>query len=161
MRALQRAVALAEMNDAALPVSEDLDLDVSRPLEVAFEIDLAASKESGRLAARDRQHPGELGGVAGDLHAAAATPCGSLDKHRVADRVGRALRRREVAHRASRTGNRWDPELARGFLCRDLVSHQPDVLGRGTYEGKPVLLDRRREIGVFRQEAEPGMNCVG
>ena len=76
MRALQRAVALAEMDDAALAVAEDLDLDVPRPLEVAFEIDLAAAEERRRLVLRDRQQPGELGGVAGHLHAAPAAARG-------------------------------------------------------------------------------------
>ncbi len=45
MRALQRAVALAEMNDAALAVAEDLDLDMPRPVEIMFEIDLAAPEK--------------------------------------------------------------------------------------------------------------------
>ena len=39
MRALQRAVALAEMDDIALPVAEELHLDVARPVEIALEID--------------------------------------------------------------------------------------------------------------------------
>src|SRR5437762_13058494 len=102
MKALQRAVTLAEMNDAALPITEDLDLDMPRSLEVAFEIDLAASKERSCLVLRERQHPGELGAVAGDLHAAAATACGCLDQNRVADRAGRGLRRRDIVHRAGR-----------------------------------------------------------
>src|SRR5215472_18695115 len=42
MRALQRAVAFSEVNDPALAVTQDLDFDVARPLEVTFEIDLAA-----------------------------------------------------------------------------------------------------------------------
>src|SRR5581483_12061335 len=33
---LDRAVALAERGDVAVPVGEDLDLDVPRPLEVAL-----------------------------------------------------------------------------------------------------------------------------
>src|SRR5271169_2997399 len=45
MRALERAVALAEMNDPAPAVTNDLDLDMTRPLEVTFEIDLAAAEE--------------------------------------------------------------------------------------------------------------------
>src|SRR5262249_33301493 len=45
MGALQRAVALAEMDDPALAVSEDLDLDVARPIEIAFEIHLAAPEK--------------------------------------------------------------------------------------------------------------------
>ena len=38
MAALQRAVALAEMDGAAAPVAEDLDFDMTRPCQVFFEI---------------------------------------------------------------------------------------------------------------------------
>src|SRR5579863_323556 len=39
MTALQRAVALAEMNGAALAVAEYLDFDVARPLQILFEVE--------------------------------------------------------------------------------------------------------------------------
>jgi hypothetical protein len=39
MAALDRALALAEVNDAALGVAEDLDLDVARMLEVFLDVD--------------------------------------------------------------------------------------------------------------------------
>ena len=45
MRALQRAIAFAEMNHPAPAVTEDLDLDMTRPLEVTFEVDLATAEE--------------------------------------------------------------------------------------------------------------------
>ena len=43
--ALQRAVALAEMDDAALAVAQDLHLDMARPVEIALEIDRAVAEE--------------------------------------------------------------------------------------------------------------------
>ncbi len=39
MTALQRAVAFAEMNGAALAIAEHLDFDVARPFEVFFQIE--------------------------------------------------------------------------------------------------------------------------
>src|SRR5271169_1781252 len=48
MGALQGAVALAEVNHPALAIAENLDLDVPRPLEPAFEIDLAPTKKQHR-----------------------------------------------------------------------------------------------------------------
>jgi hypothetical protein len=98
MRALQRAVALAEMNDPASAVTEDLDLDMTRPLQVTFEIDLAATEERRRLVLRDRQHVGELASVMSNLHAASATAGSGLDQDWVADRAGRGFGRCEIAH---------------------------------------------------------------
>src|SRR5205085_11918343 len=72
VRALQGAVALAEVDDAAPAIAENLDFDVPRPLEMAFEIDLAAAEKRRRLVLRNRQKAGELGGVPGHLHTAPA-----------------------------------------------------------------------------------------
>ena len=160
MRALQRAVALPQMDDATLAVAEDLDLDVAGPLEMAFEIDLRAAEERGRLVLRYRQHPGELGAVAGHLHAAAAAARAGLDQDGIADRAGGGFGRCEIAD-AARARDGRDPELADGLFCRHLVPHQPDVLGRRTDKGEPVVRDRGGEVGVFGQKAEPGMDRVG
>src|SRR5206468_3358391 len=130
MRALQRAVALAQMNHAALAVAEDLDLDVPRPLEMAFEIDLAATEERSRLVLRDRQQPGELDAVAGYFHAAAAPAGGGFDQDRIADRAGGRLGGCEAMHGPRRARNCRDAKSARGLFRRDFIAHQPDVLGR-------------------------------
>src|SRR5690348_3473256 len=66
MRALQRAVALADVDDAALAVAEDLHLDVTGMTEVALEINLRVGEERRGLPLRRRQHLPELGFVAGD-----------------------------------------------------------------------------------------------
>ena len=50
MTALQGAVALAEVDGAAVAVAENLDLDVARPLEILFEIDRIVAKRRFRLA---------------------------------------------------------------------------------------------------------------
>ena len=46
-------------------------------------------------------------------------------------------------------------------LGRDLVAHQPDVLGRRADEDDAVLLDDLGEVGVLRQEAVARMDGVG
>src|SRR6185312_13682396 len=70
--ALQRAVALAEMDGGPLAVAGDLQLDMPRPLEEALEEDGVVAEEGLGLGARDRQRRDELGLVACDLHALAA-----------------------------------------------------------------------------------------
>src|ERR1700719_2662120 len=149
------------MDDAALAVPENLDLDVPGPLEMAFQIDFAAAEERRRLALRNRHQTGQLGGVPRYLHAAPAAACAGLDQNGIPDRAGRRLGRRDITHDTRRTGNRWNPKLARRLLRRDLVAHQPDVLGGGADEGETVLLHRRGEIGVLGKKSETGMDRVG
>ena len=49
VRTLQRAVALAEMDRAALAVADQLHLDMARPVEKAFEIDRVVAEGGSRL----------------------------------------------------------------------------------------------------------------
>ena len=161
MRALQRAVALAQMHDAALAVAEDLDLDVPRPLEIAFEIDLAPSEERRCFVLRDRQHARELGSVAGDLHAAAAAAGRGLDQDRIADRFGCGRGRGEIAHRTPGARYRRNAEPGCCRFRRDFVAHQPDVLGRRADKGEPVLFDGGGEIRVLGEKSEPRVDGVG
>src|SRR5213080_1833617 len=59
MTPLDRALALVQVDDAALRVAEDLDLDVARRLEIALDVDLAAAEGAlrapGRRGERARQ----------------------------------------------------------------------------------------------------------
>ena len=52
MAALQRAVALAEMDGIALAVAEDLELDVARVAEIFLDIDGVVAERALRLGAR-------------------------------------------------------------------------------------------------------------
>src|SRR5215470_3958736 len=74
---LQRAVALAEVNGVALAVSEHLELDMTGPGKVFFEVDGIITEGGARLGSGGGQRVGKLGRGASDLHAAtAATGCG-------------------------------------------------------------------------------------
>ena len=60
MPALHRAVALEEMHDIAVPVGEDLHLDVARRLDVALKQHLVVAEGGKRLALRARQRVVEV-----------------------------------------------------------------------------------------------------
>src|SRR6516165_9948196 len=107
------------MDDPASTITQDLDLDVPRSIEVPLEINLAAAEERARLALRDWQHPGKLGGVTGYFHAAPAAAGAGLDQHRISDRSGCALGGREIADGTRSARHRRNAELACGFFCRD------------------------------------------
>ncbi len=85
--ALQRAVALAEMNGVALAVAQHLDLDVARGCEIFLQVDRIVSKRRFRLGARGRERRRQVGGAVRDLHAAPAAARCRLDQDRKADVV--------------------------------------------------------------------------
>ena len=55
MAALDRALALAEMDDVAVLIAEDLELDVARRLDVLLDVDVADAERRFRLALRGLQ----------------------------------------------------------------------------------------------------------
>ena len=88
MAPLNRALALAERDDRALRVAEQLDLDVPRPLDVALAEDPLVAEGRLRLAPRGGERLVQLGRLAHDAHPAAAAARSRLDDEREADLVG-------------------------------------------------------------------------
>ena len=52
MAALDRALALEQVDDVAVVVGEDLDLDVARPLDQPLDVQRAVAERGRRLAPR-------------------------------------------------------------------------------------------------------------
>ena len=88
MAALNRAIALAEGHDAAVDVSEHLDLDVAGVLEVLLDVDVGGSEGALRLAARRLERALQIGLVAADAHASPAAARGRFQDHGVANFIG-------------------------------------------------------------------------
>src|SRR3954464_7633513 len=95
---LQRALALAQMDDAALPVTEHLHLDVSRPREVTLENQPVVTECARRLAPGARNDLGQVSGALEHVHALSATAGTRLDEHGKSDapRLAHELRVRLV-----------------------------------------------------------------
>src|SRR5262249_5781325 len=83
--ALDRAVALAQVDDIAVAVGEDLHLDVARVLAVALDVDGRVREVLLPLPAGRLERTLGLGSVTHDLHALAAAAGCRLDQERVAD----------------------------------------------------------------------------
>ena len=86
--ALQRAVALSEMDDVAVGVGEDLDLDVPRVWEIALQVDGPVAEELLALTGCAFERVPQL--VLAERHpeALTAATAGRLDRDRIADRFG-------------------------------------------------------------------------
>ena len=146
--ALDRAVALAEGDDLAVLVREQLDLDVTRPLDVALVVDGVVAEGGLRLAAGRLGRLLELGRLADDAHPAAASAGGRLDDEREADLVRLAGREHRYAG------------LLRDPLRLELVAALAQRVRRRPDEDEPGGLDRLGEVGVLGEEAVPRMDRV-
>ena len=150
---LDRAVALAEMDDVAVRVREDLHLDVARVVEVALDVHRGVGEV--RLAFPPRRLEGALDLVrrARDAEPLPASAGGRLDRDRVADLLGGSedvggARRGSRRSRHDRHARRAHA-LARG----DLGAHRLDRVRRRPDPDEPCGLDLPRERGVLREEA--------
>src|SRR5439155_11974748 len=106
--ALDRAFALAQMEERAVPIAEQLDLDVPGADEEALEVDPAVAECALRLARGRRECVGQLPLAPDRPHALATPTCGSLDPHGVAEAACLPRRRARVAGRnlgAGHAGN--------------------------------------------------------
>src|SRR5690606_11874320 len=90
--ALQRAVALAQMDAAALAVAEHLDLDVARQFQVFLDVERVVAESRLRLGPRGAHRFRQLVRGARDFHPAPAAAGGRLHQHRIADVGGDAGR---------------------------------------------------------------------
>ena len=151
--ALQRAVALAEVDGTALAVAEDLDLDVARGGEVLLEVDLVVAEGGLGLGAGGLERRLHFVGVARELHAAAAAAGGRLDDDRVAEGLGDLAGLVEGGDRTVGAGDAGHAERLHRLLGGDLVAHDADVLGGRADEGDAVVLDDLHEVRVLGEKA--------
>ena len=146
---LDRTVALAQRDDAAVGVGEQLDLDVMRALHETLGIDAPVTKRRLGLACCCRCGFLELVGRTHDAHPASATTGRRLDQQRIANRCGIAL----WEHRhASGLGNR---------LGLQLVARALEHVGARTNPDDTGCLDRTGRVRALRQKAVTRMHCVG
>ena len=117
--ALDGALPLAERDDGAGAVSEQLDLDVTRALDVALAEDAIVAERGSGLPPRGGERLLELTGRANDTHAASAAARGRLDHERKSDILRLPVRDDRNAG------------LAGDLLGGELVATLPQRLRRG------------------------------
>ena len=160
--ALDRALALEEVDDRAVSVAEDLHLHVPRPFDVALEEHRRVTEGRLRLAARAGNGLGEVGGRADDAHPLATAPCGGLHQHRVADLC---TPREQVGLDQGPVELHPGNERHAGHRCNalglDLEGHRPHRVGCRPDPDQPGIRYGRGEVGVLREEAVPGVHGIG
>ncbi len=153
MTALDGALPFTQVNQLAVRVTEDLDLDVAGSRDVALEEHPRVAEAAQRLALGGAHGLGEPARLLDDTHSPSAAAGRGLDQQRVADcfTVGGVVRGCQGGH----TGR------DRGRLGGQLVSHDPDDFGGRTDPHQPGRDDGRSEGGVLGQEPVPGVDGVG
>ncbi len=161
MPALERAVALAEVNRPAVAIGQDLDLDVARIVDVLLDVDRRVCEVGLALSARRLERaPGALG-RGDDLHAPATAARRGLDRDRPAVAVAQLDDSRGVADLLGRPRHDRHAGCMHALPCADLRAHGLDRLGRRADPGETGLRAGAGEAGVLRQEAVARVDRLG
>src|SRR5207249_5710621 len=124
MAALNRAVALAEVNHIAELVGENLKFDVMGPLDVFLEKHFTIA-ECGKGLTPGRFHMREqLFTAADDPEASPAATHRGFDHDRVADSLCEADRLGWILYAAIRSGNDRHAGVSGNLPCLHLIPHE-------------------------------------
>lgn len=158
---LQRALALAEVDDGAVAVGDDLYLDMAGSGDQPLEEESVIAERCLRLAPRGRERLGEVLARRDGVHALAAAACRGLHKHGEGQ-VGGA--REKLVVRETRFGDARhdrDAPLRHALAGADLVAHHLERLDRWTNEHDPGLCARERERRLLGEEAVAWVDRLG
>ena len=149
------------MHDVAVPVGQDLDLDMARVGEVLLHIDRVVAERGSGLACAPSDQACDSSFVdCATFMPVPPPPAAALISTGIADLLGdRAWRLgldRAVASRGPR-----DAERPAASLACTLSPIMRICSGARADEGEAVLLHHLGELGVLRQEAVAGMDRVG
>ena len=159
--ALERAVALAEVDHTTVQIGEHLDLDVARVVHVLLDVDGRVGEVGLSLAHCGLERALGLACLGDDLETPTASARRGLDRDRPAVLVSQLDHALRVGDRLGRAGH--DRHAGRGhpLPCADLRAHRLDRLGRRADPDEARGEARTREPGVLGEEPVAGMDRVG
>ncbi len=146
------------MDDTAVPVAEDLDLDMARIGDEFFDEHPVVAERGFGLGAGARKTLRDLVAAVCDPHALAAAAGRGLDHHRIADLVGDPQRLGFVGDRAEMAGHGRHLGLGGELLRLDLVAHGGDGGRVRPNEDDAGSRQRLRKFRTLREEAITGMH---
>ena len=157
---LQRAVTLAEMDDVAVAIGKDLDLDVARRRNEFFDQHAPGAEGGGDLTHGTGKLGLEIALVVDPPQPAAAAAGGRLDQHRIADRAGTLFQELRILAFAMVAGNDRHAGFFHQRLGAILQPHGADRRRGRADEGEAGLLAGVGEVAAFGQEAVAGMHAL-
>ena len=157
---LEGAVALAEVDDLAVLVAEDLKLDVVGVDDQFLDVDIGIAEGLLSLHAGAVEALHEASLVVGHAHAATAAAGDGLDHDGIADFAGDLDGLLFIRHDAVATGGDRDTRLLGAFAGTVLVTHEADRLGGGADEGDVGRGADLGEVGVLGEEPVARVNGI-
>jgi hypothetical protein len=158
--ALQRALALAEVGEAAAAVAGDLHLEVAGARQELLDVDAVVAEGRAGLGTAAGVGGGDLVRLRHDAHAATAAAGDGLDDHRRPAEAGEEGARLVERHgRAAAGQHRHASALGEGTGAR-LVAEQRQCLGARADERQASGGAAAREVGLLGEEAVAGMHGV-
>src|SRR5579862_3662354 len=158
---LDGTLAFEAVDDVAVLVPEDLDFNVARRRDIAFDQERVVAEGASGFAAGRRQRRGELAGFVHDAHSFAATTGRRLDQQRVADVTRVPFDLGVVQSGGAEPGNHRYAGGGGDGLRLDLAAHATDGGGGRPDERDARVGARLREVGVLSKETVAGMHGVG
>src|SRR5207248_3316006 len=150
--ALDRAVALAEVDHVAVSIREDLDLDVTRILEEPLDVDGRVGEVRLALASSGLEGASRFIPAADDLQALSASTRGRFHGEREAELLAEPEDGFRGVDRLRRPGNDRHAGRAHPLPGSDLRAHRLDRLGRGADPDESRCGAGFGEGGVLREE---------
>ena len=159
--ALDRAVALPQVVDRAVPVAEDLHLDVAGVQDQLLQVALAVAEGVDRLATAFEHLVLEFGRFHDRPHPAPAAAPARLEHERIADLVGHPAHLCHVVGQHFGRGHHRHAGPHRHLARAGLVAEQPHGLGLRADEGDAGLGAGVDQVGVLRQQTVARVDRVG
>src|SRR3954447_974058 len=152
MTALDRAVALAQVNDIAVRVREHLHFHVPWVLQVPLHVDRSVREVGLTFALGGLERARRLSRAAHDLQAFSAPTRRCLDRDRPAELVAQPADLLGALDRLSHAGNDRHARGAHTLARLDLQAHRLDRGRRRADPDDPRIEASLRELRVLRQE---------
>ena len=160
MAALQRAVALVEMDRVAVRVGEHLHLDMARRRDIFLDQHAVVAERILGLALGCFQHGFEIGMLVDAPHPLAAAAGDGLDQHRIADLISLLLEEGRLLAIAVIARHHRHPGLLHQRLGAAFQSHGADRLRRRADEDEAGLCARLGELGILRKKSVARMHTL-
>jgi len=141
-------------------ITQQLDLDVPRMIQIALKNQTLVAECAGRLAPRSGDRLGQLTLVSDEMHALAAPARAWLDQHRIADAFCLAGESRVGLVVAVVPGQHGHAQAGCQLTRRGLVAQRAHCGRRRPDPGDAGIDDGLREIGVLGQESIAGMDRI-
>ena len=158
--ALQRTIAFAQMDGAAMAIAEHLEFDVARLGKILLDINGIVAKGGLGFGFGLAHQRGQAGGIVDHLHATAAAARSSLHQHRVTDDFGH---RQCFFHGFDRAIAAWHQRQAQQGCCAlgfNLVAHLADMFRIRADPGDAMFLHDFGKTRVFGQETIAGVDGI-